>query len=165
MLTPTQTVQATQEAFSFIAANPLAHTQALREHLQGWMLTTFAAQPEYWGEATDVVVQDIVLLTQRKAFAAADQAAKDAADAQVLADWKARMDAMPIAAPVYATVYVPPAPKTYADHIEAIKAAYGEDMNLQAACRYALLNGITPDQVAGATFRHHTDCHNLMYPG
>lgn len=165
MLTPTQTVQATQEAFSFIAANPLARTQALREHLQGWMLTTFAAQPEYWGEATDVVVQDIVLLTQRNAFAAADQAAKDAADAQVQAEWQARMDAPVQAAPVIPTTVTPVAPKTYGEHMEAIRAAYGEDANLQAACRYALLNGLTPDQVANAVGRHHTECHNLMYPG
>lgn len=170
MLTPSQTKSATLEALNFIDSNPLAANQALREHLQSWMVEQFKEQPEYWGEATEVVCQDIVLLEHRTAFALADKNAKDAIEAQVLADWKARMDAPVVAAPVYATTVTPVAPKTYAEHIDAIRTLYdGTDpenraFDLAAACRYALANGITADQVAGATGRHHSDCSAVMYP-
>lgn len=160
MLTLEQTTLYTNLAMGFIAEKPLSGSQDLRTYLAGQI-----GGDDAWRYATDIVVQDFILLAQRKAFAAADQAQRDAVEAQVLADWQARMDTPHEAAPVIPTTVTPVAPKTYGEHIDAIRAAYGEDANLQAACRYALLNGLTPDQVANAVGRHHTECHNLMYPG
>lgn len=160
MLTLEQTKTFTEAAFAVIEAEPGLLPQEFRARVHQLL-----GGGDDWRDSDSIVLQDVVLLAYYKAYALADQASKDAIEAKSLAEWQARMDAPVQAAPVYATTVTPESPKTYADHIEAIKALYGEDMNLQAACSYALANGITPDQVAGATFRHHTECQNLMYPG
>lgn len=166
MLTNDQTQTYTVEALAFIAANPLTGQQALRAHLAAVIGTE-----NDWRYATDILLQDVVLLAQHKAFAAADQAAKDEVEANVLSAWQARM-AVPVeAAPVLPTTVTPVAPKTHGDHIEAIKSAYyGTDpdaptFDLYAACRYGLLHDITPDDVANAIARPVGDCRALMFPG
>lgn len=165
MLTLEQTKQFTEAAFVLIAAEPGLLPQEFRAKVHE------IVGGDDWRDSDSIVLQDVVLLAYYKAYAQSTQDAKDAIEAKSLADWKFRMDAPAVAAPVYATTITPVAPKTHQDHIEAIKAAYvgpdpeNEAFNLQAACRYALLNGLTPDQVAGAIGRHHTECHNLMYPG
>lgn len=166
MLTLEQTKAFTESAFVLIAAEPGLLPQEFRARVHG-----IVGGGDDWRDSDSIVLQDVVLLAYYKAYALADQASKDAIEAKSLADWKARMDAPQVAAPVYATTVTPVAPKTLQDHIEAIKALYygpdpeNEAFDLAAACRYALANGITPDQVAGATGRHHTECNNLMYPG
>lgn len=165
MLTLEQTKQFTEIAFLIIASDPSLLPQEFRARLHSMM-----GGGDDWRDSDSIVLQDVVLLAYYKAYAAADQASKDAIEAKSLADWKARMDAPVQAAPVYATTVTPVAPKTYQDHIEAIKALYdGPDpenraFDLAAACAYALANGITADQVAGATGRHHSDCSAVMYP-
>ena len=164
MLTIDQTKSYTAAALAFIAANPLASQQTLRTHLAETI-----GGDQAWQFATEVILQDIVVLAQRQAYANADQAAKDAIDACALAAWQARMNAPVEAAPVHATTVTPEAPKTRADHIEAIKAAYagpeGNAFDLQAACRYALLNGLSADEVANTTARPVGECAGLMFPG
>lgn len=164
MLTNEQTTAYTAEALGYIAANPLAGQQALRAHLAEKI-----GGDQAWQFATDIILQDIVLLAQRQAYATADQAAKDAFDAQAVAEWKARMNVPVPAAAVYATTVTPVAPKTYGDHIEAIKAAYagpgGDAFDLAAACRYAVQNGLTADDVANTVAQPVGECQSLMFPG
>lgn len=166
MLTLEQTKAFTESAFVLISSEPGLLPQEFRAKVHD-----IVGGGDDWRDSDSIVLQDVVLLAYYKAHALADQATRDAVEAQVLADWKARMDAPAVAAPVYATTVTPVAPKTLQDHIEAIKAIYvGPDPEAQAfdlagACRYALANGITPDQVAGATGRHHSDCSAVMYPG
>lgn len=164
MLTLDQTATYTAAALAYIAANPLAGQQPLRAYLAERI-----GGDNAWGDATEIILQEIVYHAGLKAFAAADQAEKDAVEARIQAEWQARMDAPVPAAPVYETTVTPTAPKTLQDHVEAIKAAYagpdGNAFDLHAACRYALLNDVSPDTVANAASRPVGECQGLMFPG
>ena len=164
MLTLEQTKQFTEAAFVLIATEPGLLPQEFRAKVHELV------GGDDWRDSDGIVLQDVVLLAYYKAYAQSTQDAKDAIEAKSLAEWKARMDAPAVAAPVYATTVTPVFPKTYAEHIDAIRMLYdGTDpenraFDLAAACAYALANGITADQVAGATGRHHSECSAVMYP-
>lgn len=160
MLTVEQTTLFTKLALGYIADFPLAGQQALRKYLAEQI-----GGDNAYGEATEIILQEVVYHAGLQAFAAADKAETDAIKARAQAEWQARMDVPVPAAPVYETAATPVAPLTRQDHIEAIKAAYGETFNLQAACRYALYNGISADDVANTVARPVGECTALMYPG
>lgn len=89
MLTNDQITSAKAEALAEIARNS---TGNLRNHLQGWMLATFAdpQRSEYWGEATDICLLQEV----RDASLAAIQAdTVQKAFAQDKQDWRDTQDA------------------------------------------------------------------------
>lgn len=89
MLTEDQNTAATAEALAEIARNP---TGSLRVYLQTWMLVTFAdpLRSEWWGEATDVCLQQEV---RDASLAALREDAVQKAFAQDKADWRETQDA------------------------------------------------------------------------
>lgn len=167
MLDATQTTLAKVQALGFIVQNPLGGEQDLRKYVHQYLGGTESD----WADATNIVLQPEVVSARQVAHAVASKLQADAAEAKLYADSAARM-AVPVgAAPVIPTTVTPTTSLIYLDHTEAIKVAYfGTDpetptYNLQAACRYALLHGLTPDDVANTIARTRTECSALMFPG
>ena len=159
MLTPDQIASFTADALSLLATNPGLLHQEFRAKVHA-----LVGGGDDWRDSDSIVLQDLVILAQQKAYAAADQAAKDAIEAKIMAEWQARMDAPVQAAPVYATTVTPTAPLTYSDKIEAVKTLYGEDCNLRAAVDYALAHDLSADDVASNCFISATTVREMMYP-
>ena len=82
MFTPDKKAEATEAALLFININPAAHEQELRGFVQEYL----GGKDEWWGEATEVILQQNVQDARRGAAKSARvQAALDA-DRQMFVD-------------------------------------------------------------------------------
>lgn len=82
MLTPDKRAEATDAALLYISLNPTAHEQELRGFVQEYL----GGKDEWWGEATEVILQQNVQDARRGAARSAKvQAALDA-DKQMFLD-------------------------------------------------------------------------------